>query len=154
MRFLYTVSSLICGSSNSQQNNCQSLYQDDKLMTCFLSNWSWCWDRSSCMQWIVYYGICQVTLCKDGSGSDHALEAGALVLADQGCCCIDEFDKMGNQHQALLEAMVVIIYIHCRHCLLGVSTFNQCECCCRANEQWGSITLCWQHTRRWKIIAT
>lgn len=23
-----------------------------------------------------------------------------------GCCCIDEFDKMGNQHQALLEAMV------------------------------------------------
>ncbi|PIK54156.1 putative DNA replication licensing factor MCM8 isoform 2 [Apostichopus japonicus] len=23
----------------------------------------------------------------------------------KGCCCIDEFDKMGNQHQALLEAM-------------------------------------------------
>ena len=22
-----------------------------------------------------------------------------------GCCCIDEFDKMGVQHQALLEAM-------------------------------------------------
>ena len=25
-----------------------------------------------------------------------------------GCCCIDEFDKMGSQHQALLEAMVHI----------------------------------------------
>ena len=25
-----------------------------------------------------------------------------------GCCCIDEFDKMGNQHQALLEAMVCV----------------------------------------------
>ena len=28
-----------------------------------------------------------------------------------GCCCIDEFDKMGSQHQALLEAMVTLINI-------------------------------------------
>ena len=25
---------------------------------------------------------------------------------EQGCCCINEFDKTGNQHQVLLEAMV------------------------------------------------
>ncbi|XP_076972175.1 DNA helicase MCM8 isoform X5 [Tamandua tetradactyla] len=46
-----------------------------------------------------------VTLSKDSSSGDFTLEAGALVLGDQGICGIDEFDKMGNQHQALLEAM-------------------------------------------------
>ncbi|XP_064002305.1 DNA helicase MCM8 isoform X1 [Pogoniulus pusillus] len=46
-----------------------------------------------------------VTLSRDGASGDFALEAGALVFGDQGICGIDEFDKMGNQHQALLEAM-------------------------------------------------
>lgn len=32
----------------------------------------------------TYYGVLQVTVSRDSSSSDYSLDAGALVLADQG----------------------------------------------------------------------
>lgn len=43
---------------------------------------------------------------KDPVSGDFVLEGGALVMADRGCCLIDEFDKMSDQDRTSIhEAM-------------------------------------------------
>jgi DNA replicative helicase MCM subunit Mcm2 (Cdc46/Mcm family) len=37
--------------------------------------------------------------------NDVEFKAGALVLADEGVCCLDELDNMASNHRTLLEVM-------------------------------------------------
>lgn len=45
-------------------------------------------------------------MTRDYESKSVVLQPGALVLADNGVCCIDEFDKMSDSTRSILHEVI------------------------------------------------
>ena len=77
------------------------------------------------------------TAVKDESTGKWTIEAGALVLADCGMCCIDEIDKMNSNDRSSLHDAIEAQVVRVSKAGITVELKSKCSVLAAANPRYG-----------------